>query len=524
MTKRRKIALVVVLVVVVLLAGLAIIVPLLVDVDRYRPQVAAQIEEAMGKPTQIGRLTLTVFPRLSIRADDFALGNSPPYPSGPLVKARRIYAVFNARALWNRQIVITSLELDDPDIRLLSDGRGHWNFESSAKPKPIKNAALAAPSFSLGVISKVRIRGGQLAAATLTSAGRAGPSFFEARGVSADLEQINPNAFIPSSAPAPTSFPPTVAPSGGATLLYAAEPKSPPAAQGTLRAEFLRFSSLRANSVKAKLRLYAKQVFFDDLSLNLYGGQAKGNLSCDFGGKNLTYATDARISGVDMARLLAEFPEARGMMTGRMEGNLAASGELVDSPDPLAGLRATGQVRVRDGTLPTLQLNKNLLQLARLSEIGPVAGDPGAFSSIASDFNIAYSRITSNKIVVVGNGLDADGSGSLTLAGEGSLDYEGTARLLAKKNILSETLATISGATFADGKLSYPFTIAGTLKNPTFRLKTLSGVGGKLGAAERIAGAAGAKVPGVGQPGQEPQPGEVVQGIAGLFKKKKKNP
>jgi uncharacterized protein involved in outer membrane biogenesis len=524
MRKGRKIALVVLVIVVVVLVGLAVAVPLLVDVDRYRPQVVTQIEQATGKPAQIGRLALTLFPHLSIRADDFALGNSPPYPAGPLVKARRIYAVFNARALWSRQIVITSLELDDPDIRLLSDGRGNWNFESPAQPKPIKNAALAAPSFSLGVISKVLIRGGQFAAATLTSAGRAGPSFFEARGVSADLEQINLNAFIPASSPAPTIFPPVGAPTGGTRLLYAAEPKSPPAAQGTLQAESVRFSSLRADAVKSRLRLYVKQVFFDDLDLKLYGGQAKGNLSFDFGGKNVTYTADARVSGVDMARLLAEFPEAKGMMTGRMDGNIKASGEVIDSPDPLAGLRASGQVRVRNGNLPTLQLNKNLLQLARLSEIGPVGGDPGAFSSIAADFNIANSRITSNKIVVVGNGLDADGSGNLTLAGEGSLDYEGTARLLAKKNILSETLATISGATFADGKLSYPFTISGTLKNPSFRLKSFSGVGGKVGAAGRIAGAAGVKVPGVAEPSQEPQPGDVVQGIAGLFKKKKKNP
>ena len=82
-------------------------------------------------------------------------------------------------------------------------------------------------------------------------------------------------------------------------------------------------------------------------------------------------------------------------------------------------------------------------------------------------------------------------------------------------------LANISGATFADGKLSYPFAIGGTLKNPAFKLKTLSGPGGKLGAAQRIAGAAGVQVPGAGQPGQAEQPAGLVQGLAGMFKKKK---
>jgi uncharacterized protein involved in outer membrane biogenesis len=522
-TKRKKIALIVVLVVVAILVGLAVLVPRLVNVDRYRPQVEAQIEQATGKPTQIGRLALTVFPQLSIRFDDFELGNPPHYPQGPFVKARRIYAVFDLSALWNRQIVITSLELDDPDILMITDGRGGWNFESATKPKAVRDAALVtAPSLSLGVISKLVVRGGQFAAAKLDPTGHAEPSFFEAKGVSADLQQINLSAFIPSSSPMPTSFPPAIlVPAAGPTLLYAAELQATPAAQGTLKADFFRFNSLRATSVKSKLRLYATEVFVDDLSLNFYGGEAKGSLSFSFAGKNMTYGSDVRVSGVDMAKLLAEFPEAKGMMTGKMDGNMVASGEVIDSPDPLAGIRANGQARIRDGRLPTLQLNKNLLELSRLSEIGPGSGDPGAFSSISYDVHIAQSRITTNKVVVIGNGVDATGSGSLTLAGEGSLNYEGTARLAAKKNPLSEVLANMSGGTFADGKLSYPFTISGTLHNPLFKLKTPSGTGGKPSAAQRATGAAGVQVPGAGQPGQAGQPGNLVEGIAGMFKKKK---
>ena len=105
--------------------------------------------------------------------------------------------------------MITSLELDDPDIRLISNGRGGWNFESASKPKALQNTALATtPSFSLGIISKVLIRRGQIAAAKLNPAGHAELTFFEAKGVSADLQQINLNAFLPSSAPTPTSRPP----------------------------------------------------------------------------------------------------------------------------------------------------------------------------------------------------------------------------------------------------------------------------------------------------------------------------
>ena len=73
MSRGKKIALVVLIIFVVVVAGLAIIVPMLFDVDRYRPQVAAQIQKETGKPVEIGRLTLTILPQPAIRDNLAAL-------------------------------------------------------------------------------------------------------------------------------------------------------------------------------------------------------------------------------------------------------------------------------------------------------------------------------------------------------------------------------------------------------------------------------------------------------------------
>ena len=113
MSKGKKVALVVVIVLVLIVVGLAIIIPMLLDVDRYRPQVAAQIQQETGKPVQIGRLALTILPQVAIRVDDFSLGNPAGFPTGDFVKAKKIYAVVNASALLHHQVEITSLELDD---------------------------------------------------------------------------------------------------------------------------------------------------------------------------------------------------------------------------------------------------------------------------------------------------------------------------------------------------------------------------------------------------------------------------
>lgn len=523
MSKGRKIALGVLIFFVIVLLLLVVVVPLLIDIDRYRPEVAAHIQEETGKPAEIGRLSLSVFPRLALRVDDFTLGNPSGFPKGQFVKARRISTVVDAWALWHRQVLIKSLELDDPVINLISDVRGKWNFENPPQRGGMKKTASQGPSsFTLGVISEVRVNGGQLTAANLLASGRPGPNFFEAHDLTIRLEDVDLNAFIASST---ASLEAPVAPrfsrafSLGASVTYAAPRQSRPAAQGTLKADALRFGNLQATSVKSKLRLFPKQVFFDDLNFDLYGGRAAGNLSFNFAGQNPRYATSTKISGVDVRKLLEAFPDAHGKMTGKMEGNMKLSGEVTHSPDPLAGMRGTGQVSIKNGQLPSLQLNQNLMLLARLNKLGPAEGDPSSFSSMSTDLNIADQRITSNKIVVIGNGVDMDGSGSLALAGAGSLDYQGVAKLTAGQSGMSNLLAGLTGATVSGGKMTFPFTLGGTFANPHFRLKPGAGQAGGLQNV-LAPGPTSQSTTRSGQTQQQQNPQDLVQGLSGLFKKK----
>jgi uncharacterized protein involved in outer membrane biogenesis len=537
MSKGRKTALAIVVALAVIVLVLVIVVPLLVDIDRYRPQVVAHLEEETGKPAQIGHLYLTVFPSVSIRIDDFQLGNPRGFPSGDFLNVRRISAVVDAGALWDRQVIIKSLELDDPSINLLSDGRGHWNFENQSKKSVVKQTSAGdKPLFTLGAIGQLTVKGAHLTVSDAVSPDKAGPVYFEGRGLSSRLQQVDLNAFT-AAASGPAEATPLTASSEsreagagsdplagtrasasllarvsslwGATVLFATPPAHP-AAEGTLSADLLRFQQLEATSLKSKLRLFAKQAYFDDLSFDFCGGRAVGAFSLNFGGPNLRYATTARLSSVDMAKLLEAFPDLQGKMTGKMDGNAKIVGEVPRTAEPLAGVQGTGQVTIRNGQLPSLQLNRNLLMLARLSKLGPASGDPSSFSSLSADFSIANQKITSNKITLLGNGVDVDGSGTLGVAGAGSLDYQGVAGLAAGQNAVSDLLASLSGAKLENGKLTFPFGVGGTLENPKFSLKS----GG--GALKALTGSQASST----QSGQQ-QPADVVKGLSGLFKKKK---
>jgi uncharacterized protein involved in outer membrane biogenesis len=160
MAVRHKSALTLVVIVAALcMVTLIIFAPALFNLDRYRTEVISYLQGKTGKPVEIGRLSLTLLPSLSIHVDDFGLKNPAGFPSGYFVKARRIDATLDVRALLHRQVVIKSLKLNDAEINLVSDPDEGWNFESSTPAKTSEKVSSGDSHTSLwGVISEVEIR------------------------------------------------------------------------------------------------------------------------------------------------------------------------------------------------------------------------------------------------------------------------------------------------------------------------------------------------------------------------------
>jgi uncharacterized protein involved in outer membrane biogenesis len=435
MAIRSRTGLIVVGIAGTLLLTLIFVVPALINVDRYRPRVISYLQEKTGKQVEIGRLALTFFPA-SIHIDNFGVKNPPIFPSGYIVKVERIDAELSVGALLHRQVVIKSLVLEDPILNLTSDPDGPWNFENP-------QAKGSVNTLPLGVISRVQIKHGQLIASNLLPSDAAGPIFFEAHEISGELEQVNLIEIInPSS--------------------------SSKDGQGSLKAGLLRFGSVEARNLEFKLRLEARRAFFTDAKAEVYGGSAAGDLSFDLSGKNVNFRTNARLSGINVAQLLAAFPNGGGKMTGKMEGDVKLAGEIAHSLRPLAGVHGDGHVTVRNGQVPSLKLNVNLMKLAHFNDLGPAKNDPSSFNLITTDLELANQRISSRVIDIDGYGVDVDGSGSVSVSGSDELNYRGLAEITTKEGFFTNTVARLSGAALVDGKLQFPFRIGGTIDNPIF--------------------------------------------------------
>ncbi len=419
----------------ILLLALIFVAPALVKVDRYRPKVISYLQQKTGKRIEIGRMGLTFFP-LSIHIDDFGVKNPPLFPPGYVVKVRRIDAELSLGALLRRQVVVKQLVLEDPVLNLTSDPDGPWNFENP-------QAKLSENTLPLGVFSRVQIKRGQLIASNLLPSDAAGPIFFEAYDISGELEQVNLDGIInPSS--------------------------SSEDGQGSLKAGVLRFGSMEVKNLESKLRLEARHAFFTDVKAEVYGGSAAGDLSFDLSGKNASFKTNVRLSGINVAHLLAAYPNGGGKMTGKMEGDVKLAGEIAHTLRPLAGIHGAGHVTVRNGKVPSLKLNANLMKLAHFNDLGPAKNDPSSFNLITTDLELDNQRISSRVIDIDGYGVDVDGSGSVSVSGSDELNYRGLAEITTKEGFFTNAIARLSGASLKDGKLQFPFRIGGTINSPIF--------------------------------------------------------
>jgi uncharacterized protein involved in outer membrane biogenesis len=432
---RRGTGLVVVGIAAILLLAFIFVVPAVMNVDRYRPRVVSYLQEKTGKQVEIGRLALTFFP-LTIHIDRIGVKNPPLFPSGYVVQVARIDAELAVGALLHRQVVIKSLVLEDPILNLTSDPDGPWNFETP-------QSKILADALPLRPISSVKVKRGLVIASNLLPSDKAGPIFFEAHEIFCELQQVNLAGIInPSS--------------------------SSMDGQGSLKAGLLRFGAVEARNLDSKLRLESRHVFFTDIKADVYSGSAVGGLSFDLSGKDASFKTTAQLSRINLAQLLAAFPKGGGKMTGRMEGEVRLAGEIAHSLRPLAGIRGTGHLTVRNGQVPSLKLNANLMKLAHFNDLGPAKNDPSSFNLITTDLELADQRISSRVIDIDGYGVDVDGSGSVSVSGSDELNYRGLAEITTKESFFTNTVARLSGATLKDGKLQFPFRINGTIDSPVF--------------------------------------------------------
>ncbi len=125
--KKSGLLKIVAIVVGVLLVAL-IALPFLIDVNQFRPRIQSTLSEALGRDVTLGNIKLSIFSG-SLRVDDIAIADHPDFGREPFVKAKSLKVGIEMRPLiFSKEVRITGISLDRPEIRLIRSASGKWNF------------------------------------------------------------------------------------------------------------------------------------------------------------------------------------------------------------------------------------------------------------------------------------------------------------------------------------------------------------------------------------------------------------
>ena len=97
--------------------------------------------------------------------------------------------------------------------------------------------------------------------------------------------------------------------------------------------------------------------------------------------------------------------------------------------------RISIHLSVRNGDVPSLRLNANLMRLTHYNDLGPAKNDPSSFNFVSTDLELDHGRITSKVIDIDGYGVDLDGSGTVSLSGSDELNYQDVAEIVSQQGL-----------------------------------------------------------------------------------------
>src|SRR5271169_2661545 len=179
----RKLVIAVVAVVVLFVLAM-LLLPHIIDVNQYRGEIQAQLQNRLHRPVQFGAMSLAVFP-VRVRVQDVNIGEDPRFHSAlPFAQVGEMDISVKLLPLLTQSIEIHSLTLKRPEIELIKDAAGVWNFSSlgqapatpaapaqaapqaqqAAPAKPSAAPSNAGESFSL---DELKIADGQVAVTDL---------------------------------------------------------------------------------------------------------------------------------------------------------------------------------------------------------------------------------------------------------------------------------------------------------------------------------------------------------------------
>ncbi|HEY1216178.1 MAG TPA: AsmA family protein [Bryobacteraceae bacterium] len=169
---RRIVITVCVIVGIIIILLLAL--PSILNVNKYRPQIQAELQKKLNRPVTLGELSLRIIP-FSIGVNGITIGEAPQFPSSrPFATADKVYASASLLSLLRGAPKLKDVTLDNPQIELIKNAQGVWNYSTigqsgnapanaPAQPQPTQPQPQPAGGGEQFTLNELKIADGQVA-------------------------------------------------------------------------------------------------------------------------------------------------------------------------------------------------------------------------------------------------------------------------------------------------------------------------------------------------------------------------
>jgi AsmA protein len=527
-------------IVIALLIVVAIAVPLFVNVNNFRPQIESNLSAALGRPVKVGNLSLSILSG-SVGADQLSIADDAKFSNAPFIQAKSLQVGVELLPLiFSKQLNVTQLRIDRPEIALLRNREGVWNFSSlgNQSAQPVKAAEKTSSAPAKVNVAKLDLTDGTISLGSIS--GKRKPVVYDKVNIA--MRDFSFTSAFPVVASARLPGGGSLKIDGTAGPINATDTAlTPVQAKLSLNKLDLAQSALvdqelgitgsadfegtltsdghmaKANgTVKAtSLKLVPKgspagvpvQVVFaleHDLK-NESGKLMQGDVSI---GKALAKLTGTYNMKSDTTSIRTTL-NGQAMPVDDLEAMLPALGVVLpagsrlkggtlsvelDSAGPLDKLVSTGWIKMSNAALANFNLGSKLSAISALT--GKQTGNDTTIENLSSDVRYAPEGTRLDKINLVIPAL-----GTVTGAGTVSPSNALAFKMLANLTGAGAGLTKATGM----GAGGIPITIGGTTSNPTFM--------------PDMKGMMGDQLKGLTQGGKT----NPLGGLGGLFGKKKPN-
>ena len=153
-------------IVIVAILVILVVVPFLIPINKFKPTIESKASDALGRNVQLGNLSLSLLTG-SVGIDNVSVSDDPKFNPGPFLTAKAVkVGVELIPLIFSQQLNVTEITVVDPQVTMLKDPSGRWNFSSiggaSSKTAPKSPAASGSNSAESLSIGKLRLEDGQI--------------------------------------------------------------------------------------------------------------------------------------------------------------------------------------------------------------------------------------------------------------------------------------------------------------------------------------------------------------------------